>query len=577
MNNDREPGNSADALPSLLVPGGVENFNLDDSVFFPDESEFRFRLGGVRVFRRLYRKQSFARQFLWLNIGFWAVFLIYLTYLQAMGIGMPQQGGFVAQYSLLLLLVFMAIPASFLAFFVSQSTRPRRVKLLSKRLVIWALETAESFSEISIAWSDISGIDVRPCKRFLLPETRCLLIQTRWGLEYKIPFEDVLVDNSEAGFFNRLEVFAPTLAARVNRTRPLAESEVAPGFTELWLHSFATTGLRANEGLLAPGQTLNKGQYTVAGVLGGGGQGNTYLAVRAAPALDSARVQAPSTAPSEVVLTEKVVQPSSEVVLTEKVVQPPSEVVLTEKVVQPSSEVVLTEKVVQPPSEVVLKEYILPVYRGTRLLENISNRFFAEAELLARLDHPGVVKMLDHFVEDFRGYLVLEYVEGKSLKDLVMLQGPQRESFAVEVGKQLALVLRYLHEQFPPVVHRDLSPDNVIVGLNGQIKIVDFNVARRLENSNRTAVVGKHAYLPPEQFRGRPTTQSDLYALGGTLFYLVTGLEPAPLSCSRPSQSAAVSAEFSNIVAKCTELSLGDRYRSAEEVFGDLSRIAADS
>lgn len=538
VKHDRELGNGADVLPSSLVPGGGENFNLEDSVFFPEESEFRFRLGGVRVFRRLYRKQSFARQFLWLNIGFWAVFLIYLTYLQAMGIGMPQQGGFVAQYSLLLLLVFMAIPASFLAFFVSQSTRPRRVKLLSKRLVIWALETAESFSEISIAWSDISGIDVRPCKRFLLPETRCLLIQTRWGLEYKIPFEDVLVDNSEAGFFNRLEVFAPALTARMNRALPLAESEAAPGFTELWLHSFATTGLRANEGLLAPGQTLKQGQYTVAGVLGGGGQGNTYLAVQGAQAADSARVAEPATAPSEVVLTEKVVQ---------------------------------------PPSEVVLKEYILPVYRGTRLLENISSRFFAEADLLAKLDHPGVVKMLDHFVEDFRGYLVLEYVEGKSLKELVLLQGPQMESFAVEVGRQLALVLRYLHEQFPPVVHRDLSPDNVIVGLNGQIKIVDFNVARRLENSNRTAVVGKHAYLPPEQFRGRPTTQSDLYALGGTLFYMVTGLEPAPLSCSRPNQSAAVSAEFSNILAKCTELSLGDRYRSAEEVFMDLSRIAADS
>ena len=242
------------------------------------------------------------------------------------------------------------------------------------------------------------------------------------------------------------------------------------------------------------------------------------------------------------------------------------------------SEVVLTEKAVSShPSEVVLKEYILPVYRGTRLLENISSRFFAEAELLAKLDHPGVVKLLDHFVEDFRGYLVLEYVEGKSLKELVMLQGPQTERFAIEVARQLALVLKYLHEQFPPVVHRDLSPDNIIVGLDGQIRIVDFNVARRLENSNRTAVVGKHAYLPPEQFRGRPTTQSDLYALGGTLFYLVTGVEPAPLSCSRPAETAAVSAEFSGIVAKCTELSLGDRYRSAEEVFRDLSRIAADS
>ncbi|HNM48439.1 MAG TPA: serine/threonine-protein kinase, partial [Candidatus Obscuribacter sp.] len=536
------------ALPSPLVP--VSHANAEESVFFPEESELSFRLGGVRVYRRLYQKTSFAKQFLWLNIGFWAVFLIYLTYLQALGIGMPQPGGFVAQFSLLLLLVFMAIPASLTALYVSQSARPRRVKLLpfsvrmlmplvkllSRHLVIWAPVTAGSFSEIAIPWSDISQVEVKPAKRFLLPETRCLLIQTRWGLVHKIPFEDVLVDNSEAGFFNRLEVFAPSLAAKVNRAVPLSESEAAPGFTELWLHSFATTGLRANDGLLAPGQKLKQGRYTVAGVLGGGGQGNTYLAALAA---DSAQNAPDPAHPSEVVLTEKAV--------------------------------------FSHPSEVVLKEYILPVYRGTRLLENISSRFFAEAELLAKLDHPGVVKLLDHFVEDFRGYLVLEYVEGKSLKELVMLQGPQTERFAIEVARQLALVLKYLHEQFPPVVHRDLSPDNIIVGLDGQIRIVDFNVARRLENSNRTAVVGKHAYLPPEQFRGRPTTQSDLYALGGTLFYLVTGVEPAPLSCSRPAETAAVSAEFSGIVAKCTELSLGDRYRSAEEVFRDLSRIAADS
>ncbi|HNB16031.1 MAG TPA: serine/threonine-protein kinase [Candidatus Obscuribacter sp.] len=536
------------ALPSPLVP--VSHANAEESVFFPEESELSFRLGGVRVYRRLYQKTSFAKQFLWLNIGFWAVFLIYLTYLQALGIGMPQPGGFVAQFSLLLLLVFMAIPASLTALYVSQSARPRRVKLLSRHLVIWAPVTAGSFSEIAIPWSDISQVEVKPAKRFLLPETRCLLIQTRWGLVHKIPFEDVLVDNSEAGFFNRLEVFAPSLAAKVNRAVPLSESEAAPGFTELWLHSFATTGLRANDGLLAPGQKLKQGRYTVAGVLGGGGQGNTYLAALAA---DSAQNAPDPAHPSEVVLTEKAV------------FSHPSEVVLTEKAVS------------SHPSEVVLKEYILPVYRGTRLLENISSRFFAEAELLAKLDHPGVVKLLDHFVEDFRGYLVLEYVEGKSLKELVMLQGPQTERFAIEVARQLALVLKYLHEQFPPVVHRDLSPDNIIVGLDGQIRIVDFNVARRLENSNRTAVVGKHAYLPPEQFRGRPTTQSDLYALGGTLFYLVTGVEPAPLSCSRPAETAAVSAEFSGIVAKCTELSLGDRYRSAEEVFRDLSRIAADS
>nr|MBP6351704.1 serine/threonine protein kinase [Candidatus Obscuribacter sp.] len=197
------------------------------------------------------------------------------------------------------------------------------------------------------------------------------------------------------------------------------------------------------------------------------------------------------------------------------------------------------------------------------------------------------VKLHHHFVEDFRGYLVLEYVPGLSLKELVLQKGAQDEQTAIAIGIKLCLILKHLHEQYPPVLHRDLSPDNVLLSDDGTVKVVDFNVARQLESSASATVVGKHAYIPPEQFRGKPTCQSDIYALGGTLYYLVTGLEPEPLTTSSPvayfaSQASAakahggscpVSADFDKIIATATALVPQGRYANAEALLADLSRM----
>ncbi len=224
--------------------------------------------------------------------------------------------------------------------------------------------------------------------------------------------------------------------------------------------------------------------------------------------------------------------------------------------------------------EVVLKEYIMPVYRGSEVLAKLGEKLADEANLLARLDHPLIVKVLHHFVSDFRGYLVLEYVEGRSLKDLVYAEGPQPEDFVKKVGESLLLVLKYMHSFEPPIVHRDLSPDNVMLSSDGEIKVVDFNVARQLEGSAGATVVGKHAYIPPEQFRGRPTAASDIYSLGGTLHFLLTGKDPEPLSVSHPKDiNPRISAHLSDIIARATALELPQRYASASEMLDDLSRV----
>ncbi len=85
------------------------------------------------------------------------------------------------------------------------------------------------------------------------------------------------------------------------------------------------------------------------------------------------------------------------------------------------------------------------------------------------------------------------------------------------------------------IVHRDFTPDNLILNSKGQLKLIDFNVAQQIQEGSTGTIVGKHAYVPPEQFRGKATSQSDLYAFGATMFYLLTGKDPEPISQSIPS------------------------------------------
>lgn len=156
------------------------------------------------------------------------------------------------------------------------------------------------------------------------------------------------------------------------------------------------------------------------------------------------------------------------------------------------------------------------------------------SRLTEKLLYPSIVKCLVYFVEDYRGPVILEYIDGESLKEMVTNLGPLTEEQVVEIGIKCCDILDYLHSCDPPIIHRDITPDNILRELSGEIKLVDFNVAHQLEGNATATVVGKQCYLPPEQFRGKPVPASDLYALGGTLHYLLTGCDPEPITASRP-------------------------------------------
>lgn len=283
-------------------------------------------------------------------------------------------------------------------------------------------------------------------------------------------------------------------------------------YTELWLLELSAPPKRDKLTPLEPGTVLNNGKYRVIAKIGVGGQGTVYYAH--------------STISSSVA------------------------------------------------SEVVLKEFVLPVFPDARVRRQSAEKFQEEANMLSRLDHPQIVDFLDLFLEDHRAYLVLEKVEGTTLKALVEAEGPQSERCVAELMRSMCVVLAYLHGQSPPIVHRDFTPDNLILEPDGKVKLIDFSVAQKIENDITGSVVGKANYIAPEQFRGKPVPASDLYSMGATASYLLTGCDPEPISRSRPrSIREDISAAMDDIVARLTHLDPEKRYRNLEEVLADLDRL----
>jgi serine/threonine-protein kinase len=166
------------------------------------------------------------------------------------------------------------------------------------------------------------------------------------------------------------------------------------------------------------------------------------------------------------------------------------------------------------------------------------SQFYREASVLARLDHPALPKVSDYFSEAGRDYLVMDFVPGRDLKQILeeAIQAGQRlpEARVLAWAGQLCDALEYLHGQEPPVLHRDIKPSNIKLTPGGLIKLVDFGLVKLLaEDDSRTVTVlqgrGTARYTPLEQYggdTGHTDARSDLYALGATLFHLLTGEAP---------------------------------------------------
>lgn len=183
----------------------------------------------------------------------------------------------------------------------------------------------------------------------------------------------------------------------------------------------------------------------------------------------------------------------------------------------------------------VLPELNLP----SDLMAQMQEQFYREASILARLDHPNLPKVSDYFSEYGREYLVMDFVAGRDLKELVD-EARKQNTFLSERrvlgwAAQLCDAVEYLHSQDPPVLHRDIKPSNIKLTPHGTIKLVDFGLVKLLApDDSRTVTVvqgrGTVQYTPLEQYgsdMGHTDIRSDIYALGATLYHLLTGTPPA--------------------------------------------------
>jgi predicted Ser/Thr protein kinase len=214
--------------------------------------------------------------------------------------------------------------------------------------------------------------------------------------------------------------------------------------------------------------------------------------------------------------------------------------------------------------KIVIKESSIPIRCEVDLREKARELFEREALFLYKLEHPRIAKVLDYFVEDRKDYLVLEYIQGRSLRQTIRANGPSNEKDVVDIAMQVCNILQYLHSRDPQVLHRDLTPDNLILRADGQIVLIDFGAANEFIGTATGTVVGKQCYIAPEQFKGKAVPQSDLYSLGCTMHYLLTGEDPEPLSQSRPAAlNALVSRGLDRVVSLATELEVSERTSSA--------------
>lgn len=372
----------------------------------------------------------------------------------------------------------------------------------------------------STSWQQVSDATLSKPKLSAGPD-QWLIRLTDVASSNKLDIELAALTPEDRSRFSRaMERWAPHCAMDTSLMETLMPRQ-ASSYTELWLQSLAAPPERASLEPLSAGRVLQDGKFEVQRRIGVGGQGAAYLCSQHLQDIGHTTVP------------------------------------------------------------VVLKETIIPVFVEAEIRKQALERFEQEARILRDLDSDHIVKLLDFFVEDHRGYLVLEWVDGKSLRQIVEDRGAMSEEQVTDLVAQMCSMLNYLHGK--NIIHRDFTPDNLILQKDGKLKLIDFNVAQT-DEEGAGQVVGKQAYMPAEQFRGKPTAQSDIYAMGATLFFLLSGQDPEPISQSRIKEMQPnISDTMDSIIQSCTAADCSQRYKSVQEVSQALSgadltiSVAADA
>lgn len=207
--------------------------------------------------------------------------------------------------------------------------------------------------------------------------------------------------------------------------------------------------------------------------------------------------------------------------------------------------------------------------------------FEREAKILQSLHHPGIPKYYDFFVASGRKYLAMELIHGQDLDLYVMERGQVTLAQAIDWMIQLCEILGYIHQQQPPLIHRDIKPANILVRtIDKRIFLLDFGAVKEIGTLGGTKI-GAPDYMAPEQNNGQPCTQSDLYAIGPTLIFLLTGRNPADFIELQPdgyrfnlAAVAIVTPQLQALIDKVTQRRSRDRYLTAADLAAALQQLS---
>lgn len=223
--------------------------------------------------------------------------------------------------------------------------------------------------------------------------------------------------------------------------------------------------------------------------------------------------------------------------------------------------------------ECVLKQMNM---NGNSLDVELEKMFKREVQLLAQLNYPAIPGIIDYFEYNDQHCLVMDRVQGKDLKELRF----EREFGSAEIFSiaiELLEILKYLHNQNPQIIFRDLKPSNVMLDQNNHVRLIDFGIARRVfdfQSGDTKTRIGTDGYAPVEQYMGKPDTRSDLFSLGALMYFLVTGKDPEPMNPVPVEKIVEnIDEKLKMIINRAMETNTSKRYQTAEEMLNEISPI----
>ena len=197
------------------------------------------------------------------------------------------------------------------------------------------------------------------------------------------------------------------------------------------------------------------------------------------------------------------------------------------------------------------------------------NTTLREIGFLNQLNHPGLPRIVDVIETKDSIFVVMDYVEGETLKSIIKKKGSLSQEIVVKCGLQILDILKYLHSQNPPVIYRDLKPSNIMLTPQGRIKIIDFGIAREYKSEfEDTMILGTSGFAPPEQFTGKTDIRSDIYSFGVTIYQLLTGqnMKKDPVIRKITDIDSSLSTGLEAVILKCTRQNPDERYQNVNEL-----------